>query len=335
MKRELWLDYSRAFACLLVAVGHLVMSFQDSVVLGENAFASCFIDFLYYFHVYIFFFCSGYLFQYGFSKIQDAKKRIQKRAFRCIDFAVTYVIFSVITYLIKTVFSGNVNSAVDESLLSVLFKAPVNQMWYLYAMVILLAVIPISRSEKSLYLILGISILAKITTWFINFSFFLPLSYLCGNSIWFVLGMVWAYRKIRLKPWMAVTVGAVFSCMAVLAVVLNLKFQWLTTLLTLCGIIGAVEIIRLLTDKKEKPSWIWRILSQYMYQIYLLHTICAAGIRIVLLALDITNFWIHLVFGLIFSFAVPIVCAVIAEKSKILNIVFFPTKTLQTIVKKK
>ena len=153
MKRELWLDYSRAFACILVALGHLLMSFQDSVILGDNAAVSFFVDFIYCFHVYIFFFCSGYLFQVGFSKIEDTKQRIQKRTFRCLDFAITYVIFSMITYLIKTVFSGEVNSAVNDTLLTVLFKAPINQMWYLYAMVIIMAFVPIIRSTKSLYII--------------------------------------------------------------------------------------------------------------------------------------------------------------------------------------
>ena len=77
MKRELWLDYSRAFACILVAVGHLLMSFKDAGIISENIFVDFLISFIYLFHVYVFFFCSGYLFQKSFEK-QKTKKEYRK-----------------------------------------------------------------------------------------------------------------------------------------------------------------------------------------------------------------------------------------------------------------
>ena len=54
--REPWLDYLRAFACILVALGHLLMSFQDAHIIQKGWPASIFIELIYCFHVYIFFF---------------------------------------------------------------------------------------------------------------------------------------------------------------------------------------------------------------------------------------------------------------------------------------
>jgi fucose 4-O-acetylase-like acetyltransferase len=40
MKREEWIDYARALACMLVALGHLVMSFEDANIVSGNFFVN-------------------------------------------------------------------------------------------------------------------------------------------------------------------------------------------------------------------------------------------------------------------------------------------------------
>ena len=97
MKRRLWLDYSRALACVLVAVGHLLMSFEGSIIAGDSVVASFFVQTIYHFHVYIFFFCSGFLFQLTFEQCWDKKVYIRKKINRCLDFAVPYIVFSFVT----------------------------------------------------------------------------------------------------------------------------------------------------------------------------------------------------------------------------------------------
>ena len=66
-----------------------------------------------------------------------------------------------------------------------------------------------------------------------------------------------------------------------------------------------------------------------------MHTIFAAGIRILMYKIDIDNYYIHLIVGLIFSIYLPVVVAIISNKIKYTNIVFFPIKTVEEIRKEK
>lgn len=62
IEREKWLDYVRAFACILVVLGH-----EEESIFSKNIIISYLLKTIYHFHVYVFFFFSGYLFQKSFS----------------------------------------------------------------------------------------------------------------------------------------------------------------------------------------------------------------------------------------------------------------------------
>ena len=70
-------------------------------------------------------------------------------------------------------------------------------------------------------------------------------------------------------------------------------------------------------------------MNKYSFQIYLLHTIFTAGIRIVLVRLSITQWWIHVPVGTICGIAFSVLAAIIAKKVKFLNFFFFPTKAFK------
>ena len=62
-KRHIWIDNIKLFACILVAAGHFFMSMTASGVISDTMAYNWFIDTIYYFHVPLFFICSGYLYQ--------------------------------------------------------------------------------------------------------------------------------------------------------------------------------------------------------------------------------------------------------------------------------
>ena len=72
-------------------------------------------------------------------------------------------------------------------------------------------------------------------------------------------------------------------------------------------------------------------MNKYSFQIYLLHTIFTAGIRIILMRLSITSWVIHIIVGTLCGIVFSVLAAVIAKKIKILNIFFFPTKTYKQL----
>ena len=86
-EREVWLDYLRAFACILVALGHLLLSFQEAAI-RDTVLMSYAIETFYHFHVYIFFFCSGYLMQKSFGRSGEWKSFVRRKLLRCLDFII-------------------------------------------------------------------------------------------------------------------------------------------------------------------------------------------------------------------------------------------------------
>ena len=61
--REKWVDDVKVIACILVVLGHFFQSMTKANILPENDLYKWFNTTIYYFHVPLFFICSGYLYQ--------------------------------------------------------------------------------------------------------------------------------------------------------------------------------------------------------------------------------------------------------------------------------
>ena len=62
-KRDIWVDNVKVIACILVVLGHFFQSMvKSNLMVGTFAY-NYFEDTIYYFHVPLFFICSGYLYQ--------------------------------------------------------------------------------------------------------------------------------------------------------------------------------------------------------------------------------------------------------------------------------
>lgn len=330
--REYWLDYSRAFACILVTIGHLLMSFQDSSIVNDAPFLTIFIQFLYSFHVFIFFFCSGYLFQKS-KPFPSKSEAFLSKLEKCFNFLILYVLFSGITYVIKFIFSSDVNTSIEHSFFDVLIKHPINQMWYLYAISIIFFFAYSINSKRSFAFILSVACILKIIICIPETSSLIPVpfNYFFDNFVWFVIGQIFAYKQFALNKEKSILTTFLFVSLFTVSLFFDLKSEFIDAAITFLGIIASISVIYLLTKEKTSINGVWKYVSKYMLQIYLLHTICAAGIRIILLKLDVTQLIPHLVFGIIFSFMIPILCAIIAERIEILNIFFFPIPTFKKL----
>ena len=96
------------------------------------------------------------------------------------------------------------------------------------------------------------------------------------------------------------------------------------------GWLFVIAIIGLVQLKKwNKFENIISKLSKYFLPIFLMHTIFAAGIRIIMFNLGIFTFSIHILVGIIFSFIMPIVVYEIFKKKWILLFLIEPSKALK------
>lgn len=331
-QREIWLDYLRVFACILVSVGHLFLSFQESGI-RDTLLISYGIQVIYHFHVYIFFFCSGYLLQKSVQRYTERMRFAKSKLIRGLDFLIIYILFSGITFGIKILLSGDVNSPVEHTFLEVLLSYPINQMWYMYAICVITLCTVIPRTERELKLVVLGAIGLKIIMCVPGCSNYIPipLNYLFDNQIWYVMGMLWAYKRIELPKRLTALFTAVFITVSSAEFFLWKGNDVLDALLTFAGLAASAGWFSSFTANKTKMPRTWALIAKYMLQIYLLHTIFAAGIRIVLLRLGIASFWVHLPLGILFSIVAPIVCGAVAERIPILNVVFYPSKTVKKL----
>ena len=121
-EREIWIDRVKLFACILVVLGHFLQSMVKSDFLQGGFMFYWFDRTIYMFHVPLFFICSGYLYQ-NTSKINTFKSWLNNVIRKFISLGIPYFVFSIITWLSKSVFSSSVNQETD-GLLHTLFVVP-------------------------------------------------------------------------------------------------------------------------------------------------------------------------------------------------------------------
>ena len=130
----------KVIACILVVLGHFFQSMTKANILPESDLYKWFNTTIYYFHVPLFFICSGYLYQ-KYSKVNDFtswKKNVAKKA---LALGVPYVTFTTATWILKKVFSGSVNDQIG-GLGDTLLLHPTAPYWYLYALFFIFLVTP-------------------------------------------------------------------------------------------------------------------------------------------------------------------------------------------------
>lgn len=304
-------------------------------LITESAFFDGFVQIIYHFHVPVFFFCSGFLFQHSFSCCSDKKEYSLKKGLRLLDLIIPYILFTLVNYVLKLIMADSVNTPVDASFFGILIHDPLMQMWYLYALAMVVLVTPVMRSEKSCRIIVGVSVMLKILSFFPAFRVFTGTTYILQQQIWYVLGAAWACKQLKATPVLTICSTTLFIALCTCEMANGVLTAPLDALATLSGVLACIGFFQLVTEKKTTLPVSWRILSRYMLQIYLLHTLFASALRIVLQKLGVSNLSLHMALGCLISFAGPIVCAWIAERLPLLNIVFFPTKTIRTLNSKR
>jgi peptidoglycan/LPS O-acetylase OafA/YrhL len=93
----------------------------------------------------------------------------------------------------------------------------------------------------------------------------------------------------------------------------------------LLGIYASILFISMLQNIKSIAKFL-DFMNKYSFQTYLLHTIFTARIRIILLHLNVTQWWIHVLVGTVCGIVFSVWAAIIAKKIGFLNFFFFPTK---------
>lgn len=321
-KREVWVDKVKVIACILVVLGHFFQSMVKSGIISYSAFYDWFNTTIYYFHVPLFFICSGYLFQ-KYSKVRNLTEWKNNVVKKFVVLGVPYFVFTILTWLLKNIFSSSVNSD-TEGLFETLFITPTSPYWYLYILFFVFVTAWTIESDRQAWF-LGIAALAiKITGMCINFSEVFLLAKFADNYIWFVAGMLISYGIIkRSRRAVGGVCLALFLGISVLIYVFKISFFGLYFLI---GALACYSILSIVSDSMGESfsGRLWNFCSRYTMPVFLMHTMLAAPLRAILIKVGISNVFIHIAFGLIISFCGPIIAMIVLEKLKPLDFIVYP-----------
>ena len=297
-------------------------------ILPANDLYKWFNTTIYYFHVPLFFICSGYLYQ-KYSKVNDFtswKKNVTKKA---LALGVPYVTFTTATWVLKTVFSDSVNKQAD-SLLGTLVLNPSAPYWYLYALFFIFLITPTFTSLKVTVAGLLVATAAKWLVLTGGGTGLYAVSTILTNEILFVLGMsICAFNvELRGKKLQGIIIGLLFFGLSIAVYMTDVQNLAVSFVL---GLIACATVILLAVDFEEKSGKAMRFFAKYTMPIFLMHTLFAASLRAVLLKIGITNAVAHVMLGLGISFVGPIVAAWIMKKTKWLEYFLYPSKILGAI----
>lgn len=327
--RDIWIDYVKVFACVLVTLGHFFQSMTKSELIPASTWTHWFNDTIYLFHVPLFFICSGFLYQ-KYSRIHsftDWKNHILKKL---ITLGIPYLAFSIITWLLKTVLSGDVNTK-NDGLLVTLFVEPVAPYWFLYGLFLMFLLIPTFRGRATMTVTVVVAAIWKIVFCWTGELPVYMLSRFMGNAVWFVFGMVLAATNMEDKfcgrKWI-VTGGVLAAVFLTLTVVLpDLQTNYLFAAFGMSVLACSATVLIAISCKQQPPAL--QFMTHYTMPVFLMHTIFAAGWRIVLTKLGVSSGVTHIVTGLAISFAGPVIAAWMMGKVKGLDFVINPGRYVQ------
>lgn len=330
-KRENWIDSVKILACVLVATGHFFQSMVACGLMPQNNLYCWFNNTVYFFHVQLFFVCSGYLYQKK-SRVRSFKDWKSNMARKAVVLGVPYFIFSIITWILKEVFSGSVNGQ-NQDVLQTLFLMPSSPYWYLYALFFIFAVTPTFSSRKDTIIGLLVALLLKWCSIAVGDVGAYCISTVLANEIWFVLGMVLcvydAPSACRSKKWLhaGVLIATVFVAISILVNRLGRNLATEAFGMGFLGV-GAVFLLAININENTAKPTIIRCLANHTMPVFLMHTITAAGMRTVLFKLGIMDLTVHVIIGLAVSFVGPVIAVKVMKQMK-LDILIYPGKYIK------
>ena len=297
--REKWVDDIKVIACILVVLGHFFQSMTKASIMPENDLYKWFNTTIYYFHVPLFFICSGYLYQ-KYSKVNSLGSWRRNVAKKMLALGVPYATFTTATWVLKKVFSSSVNDQIG-GLGDTLFLHPTAPYWYLYALFFIFLVTPGG----------GYGVYAVSTV--------------LSNEIWFALGMSICAFNVQLKgrKVQGTICGLLFMILSVVVYKAGISGGVIPFAM---GLLACVAVILMVAGVERRFGRGMDFLAKYTMPIFLMHTLFAAPMRSVLLKLGIGSSVIHVVLGLGISFIGPIFAAWIMKKTKWLEFFLYPNK---------
>ena len=325
MERNVLVDRLKGYACFLVLFGHVIRGIRTAGIAIPSAFFGVEL-FVWSFHVALFMFLSGVVYKLT-GEWTKQKTKIRFIVHKLLSLGVPYVVFSAIYILINSCVGGaNTQSSVLDILY--IWKTPVAQYWFLYALFFLFCIwAALSGILKNWQITLVVVVVGYVVPLF--GGSFGPFDTVFYTAIAFGLGTVVNFSSLaKAKAWVKWLVIGLHLIVGGVLIRLNIiEVAGIKEFMLIFGIYSSILFISILQNSRIVARFL-DFMNKYSFQIYLLHTIFTAGARIILYKLNITQWWIHIPVGTVFGIVFSVLAAIIAKKVGFLNFFFFPQKYL-------
>ena len=328
MERNALVDKLKGYACFLVLFGHVIMGIRLAEI-NIPSFFEGLEKFIWSFHVALFLFLSGVVYNET-GEWKSKKTKVKFLLHKLLNLGVPYFVFSA-AYILINSFVGQANTQSFVSDVFNLWKTPVAQYWFLYVLFFSFCIYTALSGLIKNWLITLIIVVIGYGVSFLGGSlgsfeivFFSAWAFGIGTFIDFS----WLTKLPNFLKYIVILSHVAVGVLLILFGKIEKPF--VKEIMILFGIYSSIMFIFLLQSCKIVSRFLLFI-NKYSFQIYLLHTIFTAGIRIVLLRVNITQWWIHVILGTAGGLLLSVLAAIIAKKVKVLEFFFFPTKTIKTI----
>ena len=323
MERNVLVDRLKGYACFLVLFGHVIMGIRLAGIDIPEFFWGT-EKFIWSFHVALFLFLSGVVY-IACGEWKSKKTKSGFILYKLYNLGIPYIAFSVVYILINSLV-GEANTGFEVSDIFYIWKTPVAQYWYLYALFFLFCIWTFfSGIIKNWHITLIVVLIGYLAP-----LFGIPLGSLdvvFYSALAFGVGTFVNFKNLTKLPdrakWLIVLTHIAVGVVLVLLDIIEAPF--IKELMILFGIYSSIMFISIIQNLKLISHFL-DFLSKHSFQIYLLHTIFTAGIRIILLRMNIAQWWIHVILGTVCGLVFSVLAALIAKKVKFLNFFFFPAK---------
>lgn len=226
--------------------------------------------FIWTFHVSLFFFLSGYVYKIT-QKWKSKGTRTRFIAYKFIKVAVPYFSISIFYILINSL-TAKTNTSFSVTDIFSLWKTPVAQYWYIYALFMLLLLYAVlSKVCNDWIITVFLVLLAYIRT---AMGINVPLFGIClGHAFSFGVGVclpdIQYFNRKKLLP---LLIGVHVLTVSLIFVFQMQDVALLKDYMRMIGIITSVSLIGVVAENKSIQKFLLFI-NKRCFQIYLLHTI--------------------------------------------------------------
>jgi len=296
-----WVDAAKGLGIVLVVVGHVVRGLVSADLMNWTP-AARFVDaWIYSFHMPLFFFLTG-LFLCRSAGKNSLLDFISDKA-RVV--AYPYIVWSTITVLLKSALGSIPNKQRELSDLFLLAYDPIEQYWFLYVLFVVTIVIGVLLRLVSPWVIIVIAIVA--------YPGILPvptsgtiLERVRESAIYVGLGVMVGSSFLDQMSRCTVPLLAALTLVGLGLPALDIAagLPDMVPMLAISGTTGAVALA-LLLDRMRMASVVG-FLGRYSLEIFVLHTIASAAMRVSLSLVGVRSPALHFLAGSAAGILVPI-----------------------------